>query len=135
MDNLFSLRGLYDTTQLQLMQHIKQSTKAPSNADGATVPSCIFDLLKILFVQENVTFFIWDRCSHLTICLHLMKPHLQSLTSEVHKREKDFLTYLVDSYNCICTSPFRLYVVAAAGCSNQSFTFPFISTISIIDQF
>ena len=36
-----------------------------------------FALAKKYFNERNKSFFIWDKYSHLAICLCLMEPHLE----------------------------------------------------------
>ena len=56
--------------------HVK---KAPSALGGVTGPgwwpAAYYNIPKTYFGLENEAFFIWDKYSHLVICLRLMEPH------------------------------------------------------------
>ena len=56
--------------------------EAVSLPDGVTGPGCkpaaLFDYSKkIILCEQSEAFFIWDKYSHLAMCLHMIQPHWQ----------------------------------------------------------
>ena len=47
------------------------------------IACCVLHNIRILYFEQNETFFIRDKCCHLTLCLQMMKPHYIGLQTKL----------------------------------------------------